>query len=112
MENGYFNFTTISEFNASKYATVHAAYKKKLASTNQSEISPKDASAGGELASEQMAELAQEMLETDQRVEQDREDPVLSMNNLKDMPFADFLILHKIYPKIFMLEMDSKQMHK
>ena len=59
-----------------------------------------------------MAELAQEMLETDQRVEQDREDPVLSLNNLKDMPFSDFLVLHKIFPKIFMLEMDTKMMQK
>ena len=29
------------------------------------------------------------------------------MNNLKDVPFLDFLNLHKIYPKIFMLKMDS-----
>ena len=38
----------------------------------------------------------------------EREDPVFSMNNLQDVPFADFLILHKIFPKIFMLEIDTK----
>ena len=50
-----------------------------------------------------MAELAQEMLESDQKVgefKNEREDPVFSMNNLKEIPFSDFLILHKIFPKI------------
>ena len=62
-----------------------------------------------------MAELAQEMLESDQKVgefKNEREDPVFSMNNLKEIPFSDFLILHKIFPKIFMLEMDTKHMLK
>lgn len=54
-----------------------------------------------------MAELAREMLDSDQRVEGEQ-DPVLSMNNLASVPFNDFLILHKIFPKIFMMEMDSK----
>ena len=51
------------------------------------------------------------MLESDQKVgefKNEREDPVFSMNNLKDVPFGDFLILHKIFPKIFMLELDTK----
>lgn len=71
------------------------------------------------------------MLETDQRMEnsqliEDRtffkskledsfkrqDDPVINLNNLKDMPFDDFLILHKIFPKIFMLEMDTKSMNR
>ena len=62
-----------------------------------------------------MAELAQEMLESDQKVgefKNEREDPVFSMNNLKEIPFSDFLILHKIFPKIFMLEIDTKHMLK
>ena len=50
------------------------------------------------------------MLDADQRVDQ-REDETFSLNNLKDMPFSDFLILHKIYPKIFMLEIDSLTMN-
>ena len=61
-----------------------------------------------------MAELAQEMLESDQKVgefKNEREDPVFSMNNLKDVPFGDFLILHKIFPKIFMLELDTKHIN-
>ena len=55
------------------------------------------------------------MLESDQKVgefKNEREDPVFSMNNLKDVPFGDFLILHKIFPKIFMLELDTKHMLK
>lgn len=62
-----------------------------------------------------MAELAQEMLESDLKVgstSNEREDPVYSMNNLRDVPFTDFLILHKIFPKIFLLEMDIKHMQK
>ena len=39
---------------------------------------------------------------------EEHEDPVLNMNNLKDIPFNEFLILHKIFPKIFMLELDTK----
>ena len=39
---------------------------------------------------------------------EEHEDPVLNMNNLKDIPFNEFLILHKIFPKIFMLEIDTK----
>ena len=67
-----------------------------------------------------MAELAQEMLDSDQKVEKKQgkltseteadtsiSKLVLDMNNLKDVPFLDFLNLHKIYPKIFMLKMDS-----
>ena len=38
-----------------------------------------------------------------------RDDPVLSMNNLHLISFSDFMILHKIFPKIFMLSMDNKQ---
>lgn len=58
------------------------------------------------------------MLESDLKVGEkpstnnEREDPVYSMNNLKDIPFTDFLILHKIFPKIFLLEMDTKFMQK
>ena len=39
---------------------------------------------------------------------EEHEDPVLNMNNLNGIPFNEFLILHKIFPKIFMLEMDTK----
>ena len=35
MDNGYFNFLSIPELNQSKYASVHALYKKKLASSNE-----------------------------------------------------------------------------
>ena len=42
-------------------------------------------------------------------IQSHNEDPVLSMNNLKDMPFTDFMVLHGIFPKIFMLEIDSKK---
>ena len=54
-----------------------------------------------------MAELAQEMLETDQRLEQ-YEDQTYSLNNLKDMPFQEFAVLHGLYPKGFMLNTDLK----
>ena len=91
-------------------------------SPNVTVLGGPETTAGGELASEQMAELAQEMLDSDQKVEMNRQhtitrtgdalsteenELVLDMNNLKDMPFLDFLNLHKIYPKIFMLKMDS-----
>lgn len=79
-------------------------YGKQQKQTTESSSKPEK---GGELASEQMAELAREMLDSDQRVEGDQ-DPMLSMNNLASMPFNDFLILHKIFPKIFMMETDAK----
>ena len=50
------------------------------------------------------------MLETDDLFENERDDPILSMNNLKDVPFTDFMILHKIFPKLFILEMDTRSM--
>lgn len=36
-------------------------------------------------------------------------DPVLNLNNMQNVPFEDFLILHKIFPKIFMLDIDFRQ---
>ena len=36
-------------------------------------------------------------------------DPVLNLNNMQNIPFEDFLILHKIFPKIFMLDIDFRQ---
>lgn len=63
---------------------------------------------GGELASEQMAELAQEMLESDQQWDRNSSDPVFNLNNTFDMPFHDFLVLHRIFPKIFMLDCDFR----
>ena len=54
MDHGYFNFVNIPEFSAAKFSSVHAAHKKRIVTTNQSDLSPKagETSAGGELASE------------------------------------------------------------
>ena len=54
-----------------------------------------------------MAELAQEMLETDLQLATSA-DPVMNLNNLREIGFCDFLVLHRIAPKIFMLAADSK----
>ena len=34
-------------------------------------------------------------------------DPTQSLNDLHEVPFLDFLILHQIYPRAFLLEVDS-----
>ena len=52
-----------------------------------------------------MVELAGTMIDSDFS----GPDPVNNLHNLHEVPLLDFLILHKIYPKMFMLEVDSYQ---
>ena len=57
MDHGYFDFRSMPEFSADQYHSVYNKYKKEYISTRQSERARREAN-GGELAGEEMAELA------------------------------------------------------
>ena len=55
-DHGYFDFTNISEFHSGKFNSVHDRCKRMVQISSETAA---DQANGGELASEQMAELNQ-----------------------------------------------------
>ena len=62
LPHGFYNFTNMPDFAQERHHAIHAKHKKRIFGDTDD---PPQQVGGGELASEQMAELAQEMLETD-----------------------------------------------